>query len=359
MPIFYEVIERWYSENKRDLPWRTTTDPYKIWISEIILQQTRVKQGYEYFLRFIEYYPSIESLANASEDEVMKLWQGLGYYSRARNILFTARFIYEKYGGLFPNTYKEVRELKGIGEYTAAAICSFAFNMPYAVVDGNVYRVLARWRGIDIPIDKVEGKKFFKSLAQELLDNSSPAIYNQAIMDFGAIQCTPVNPNCSICPLKNSCIAYSNGMVAMLPCKSTKIKLKERYFNYIFIRMNDFSFLKKRSNNDIWRSLYEFPMIETNKMVEESEFYTYVKSKFRLDVSKCLVHRCLEKKLKTVLSHQIIYITFYEFVIEDNIKAFEDYEKVAISLLKNFPVPRFMDNFFKEFIFNKLDRIVK
>lgn len=213
MNIFSGTLLDWYAENKRDLPWRNTTDPYLIWISEIILQQTRVAQGYEYFLRFIKRFPDVVSLAAASEDEVMKYWQGLGYYSRARNLHAAAKSM----KGTFPKTYAEVRALKGVGDYTAAAICSFAYDMPYAAVDGNVYRVLSRYFGIDVPIDSTEGKKTFTALAGEVLDKSRPADYNQAIMDFGAVQCTPQSPNCLFCPLSGSCRALSEGKVQQLP----------------------------------------------------------------------------------------------------------------------------------------------
>ena len=209
MNNFSKTLLDWYAENKRDLPWRNTTDPYLIWISEIILQQTRVAQGYEYFLRFIKRFPDVASLAAASEDEVMKYWQGLGYYSRARNLHAAAQSM----KGVFPKTYAEVRALKGVGDYTAAAICSFAYDMPYAVVDGNVYRVLSRYFGIDIPIDSTEGKKTFTTLAEEMLDKSRPADYNQAIMDFGAVRCTPQSPDCLFCPLSGSCQALSEGKV--------------------------------------------------------------------------------------------------------------------------------------------------
>ena len=226
-----EVLLDWYADNKRDLPWRGTTDPYRIWISEIILQQTRVVQGYEYFLRFIRRFPDVRTLASASEDEVLKYWQGLGYYSRARNLHAAAKSM----NGKFPESYQEVRALKGVGDYTAAAICSIAYNMPYAVVDGNVYRVLSRYCGIDVPIDSTEGKKLFAALADEMLDKSRPATYNQAIMDFGAIQCTPQSPNCMFCPLADSCSALSKGQVMQLPVKQHRTKTFNRYFNYTLI----------------------------------------------------------------------------------------------------------------------------
>ena len=231
MNIFSEKLIAWYAENKRELPWRDTTDPYIIWISEIILQQTRVAQGYDYFLRFIHRFPNVTALAEAPEDEVMKCWQGLGYYSRARNLHAAAKSM----NGVFPATYEEVRALKGVGDYTAAAICSSAYGMPYAVVDGNVYRVLSRYFGIDTPVDSTEGKKLFAALADEMMDKSQPAVYNQAIMDFGAIQCTPQSPNCLFCPLVDSCSALKEGTITKLPVKQHKTKTTNRYFIYMYV----------------------------------------------------------------------------------------------------------------------------
>ena len=234
MENFSRKLIDWYRENGRDLPWRRTKNPYLIWISEIILQQTRVAQGYDYYQRFVARFPDVFALAAADEDEVMKYWQGLGYYSRARNLHAAARRMAE--AGGFPVTYAGVRALKGVGEYTAAAICSFAYDMPYAVVDGNVYRVLSRWLGIDTPIDSTEGKKLFVRIADELLDCECPGLYNQAIMDFGALQCTPVAPDCLFCPLSDFCVARLKGIASSLPVKQHKIKVTNRYFNYIYVR---------------------------------------------------------------------------------------------------------------------------
>ena len=272
MNIFSGTLLDWYAENKRDLPWRNTTDPYLIWISEIILQQTRVAQGYEYFLRFIKRFPDVVSLAAASEDEVMKYWQGLGYYSRARNLHAAAKSM----KGTFPKTYAEVRALKGVGDYTAAAICSFAYDMPYAAVDGNVYRVLSRYFGIDVPIDSTEGKKTFTALAGEVLDKSRPADYNQAIMDFGAVQCTPQSPNCLFCPLSGSCRALSEGKVQQLPVKQHRTKTTNRYFNYIYVRMGAHTLIHKRTEDDIWKNLFELPLIETAESITKSSIRGYV-----------------------------------------------------------------------------------
>ena len=314
MNIFSGTLLDWYAENKRDLPWRNTTDPYLIWISEIILQQTRVAQGYEYFLRFIKRFPDVVSLAAASEDEVMKYWQGLGYYSRARNLHAAAKSM----KGTFPKTYAEVRALKGVGDYTAAAICSFAYDMPYAAVDGNVYRVLSRYFGIDVPIDSTEGKKTFTALAGEVLDKSRPADYNQAIMDFGAVQCTPQSPNCLFCPLSGSCRALSEGKVQQLPVKQHRTKTTNRYFNYIYVRMGAHTLIHKRTEDDIWKNLFELPLVETEKDLSEEEFLACPQFHALFAEGEVRMVRILLRGVKHVLSHRVIYTNFYEVTLPDN-----------------------------------------
>ena len=304
MNNFSEILINWYREHKRELPWRESSDPYLIWISEIILQQTRVVQGYDYFIRFIKRFPDVTSLAEADEDEVMKFWQGLGYYSRARNLHAAARSM----NGVFPKTYPEVLALKGVGEYTAAAICSFAYNMPYAVVDGNVYRVLSRYLGIETPIDSTEGKKLFASLAGEFLDKSRPAVYNQAIMDFGAIQCTPQNPACLFCPLAGSCMALSKSMVAQLPVKQHKTKTTERFLNYIYVRAGACTFINKRTGNDIWKNLFELPLIETASSVTEEELLALPEFIKLFDKEEVPVVRSICRNVKHVLSHRVLLI---------------------------------------------------
>ena len=302
-----EVLLDWYADNKRDLPWRGTTDPYRIWISEIILQQTRVVQGYEYFLRFIRRFPDVRTLASASEDEVLKYWQGLGYYSRARNLHAAAKSM----NGKFPESYQEVRALKGVGDYTAAAICSIAYNMPYAVVDGNVYRVLSRYCGIDVPIDSTEGKKLFAALADEMLDKSRPATYNQAIMDFGAIQCTPQSPNCMFCPLADSCSALSKGQVMQLPVKQHRTKTFNRYFNYIYVRMGACTFIAEG----------EVPEV-----------------------------RLVFRNVKHVLSHRVIYANFYEVVLPENSRSFSEYQCIRMEDLEQYPVSRLVHAFLEKYL---------
>lgn len=253
----------WYEREGRDLPWRRTRDPYRIWLSEVILQQTRVAQGMDYYLRFTERWPDVGSLAAASEDEVLKQWQGLGYYSRARNLHAAARQVAERFGGVFPRSVDDVRSLRGVGEYTAAAICSAAYDAPCAVVDGNVYRVLARLFDLDLPIDTAAGRRAFAALAQEELDPARPGLYNQAIMDFGALQCTPAAPRCATCPFADRCLALAAGTVAERPVRLKRAAVRERWFNYLHLTCRGEVALRRRGEGDIWQGLWEFPMIET------------------------------------------------------------------------------------------------
>jgi len=334
----------WYEENKRDLPWRDTKDPYRIWISEIILQQTRVAQGYDYFVRFMERFPDVIALADADEDEVMKYWQGLGYYSRARNLHSAARSIRD--AGGFPTTYQGVLALKGVGEYTAAAICSFAYDMPYAVVDGNVYRVLSRWLGIDIPIDSTEGKKLFARMAQELMDEHRPALYNQAIMDFGALQCMPASPDCLFCPLADSCLALAQGKVDVLPVKQHKTKVTNRFFNYIYVRTNGHTFIRKRTGNDIWRNLYEPLLIEADTDLSENVSAFEQKLQDVLGKTPKRFLKLVRQGVKHVLSHRIIHANFYELRLPDNFGTLEGYQKVAEEDLHKFAVSNLVYQFF-------------
>mgnify|MGYP001598355526 CR=1 FL=1 len=261
--MFSQKLISWYEKNKRDLPWRKTKNPYYIWLSEIILQQTRVEQGLPYYLKFVKKFPTIKELANTSEDEVLNSWKGLGYYTRARNLHFTAKSICENHREKFPGNYEDILKLKGIGKYTAAAIASFAYNLPYPVVDGNVQRVLARVFGVSETFSSSEGEKKFYSLAGNLLNRKNPGNFNQAIMEFGAIHCTPVNPKCMKCIFRESCVAFQTGRVADFPVKSKKAKSRNRYFNYLVIHNGNNIFLDKRQKNDIWKNLYEFPLIES------------------------------------------------------------------------------------------------
>lgn len=313
---FSSTLINWYLINRRILPWRNTTDPYIIWISEIILQQTRVAQGLDYFNRFIHRFPDVFSLANADEDEILKYWQGLGYYSRARNLHAAARTIVETYHGVFPKTFAEIKSLKGIGDYTAAAIASFAWNLPHAVVDGNVYRILSRLFAIDTPIDTTTGKKVFAELAAELLPDDQPGLYNQAIMDFGALQCIPQNPDCNICPLMNHCLAFARNAVQSFPVKQGKTKTRNRYFYFFHIIKGDNTWIQKRNQNDIWKGLYQFPLIETEQQCDWIQLQ-------KLDEFKRLFNECgkikvnlISPEIKHILSHQKLFATFLQVEVE-------------------------------------------
>lgn len=364
MNVFADKLIAWYEENKRDLPWRHTKDPYLIWISEVILQQTRVAQGYDYYMRFVNRFPDVFTLAEADEDEVMRYWQGLGYYSRARNLHAAAKSMAE--AGGFPNTYVGVRALKGVGEYTAAAICSFAYDMPYAVVDGNVYRILSRWLGVDTPIDSVQGKKLFAEAANELLDVHRSALYNQAIMEFGALQCTPTVPDCTMCPLSDSCVALQLGKVDVLPVKQHKTKVTNRYFNYIYVRMGAYTFINKRTGDDIWKNLYEFPLIETTGQSEQDDAMfleklqelwgtdrvTSDKTMFCKEESailqgrKCHFVKLLKSDVKHVLSHRVIHANFYELEMSEETPAPNGWLKVLVKDLHKFAVSNLVSHFF-------------
>lgn len=339
-------IISWYNQNKRELPWRQTTDPYLIWISEIILQQTRVVQGYDYFVRFIQRFPDIESLAHAPEDEVMKYWQGLGYYSRARNLHAAAKSM----NGIFPHTYEGVLALKGVGEYTAAAICSISYNLPYAVVDGNVYRVLSRYFGIESPIDSTSGKKEIKELAQVLIDINRPAQYNQAIMEFGALQCIPKSPDCTVCPLADSCVALGTGKIKQLPVKQHKTQMQDRYLNYLFVRAGEYTYIRKRTENDIWKSLYEFPLIETGEAVAEEQFYSLPAFKSLFAENEIPTVHMAQRDVKHVLSHRILHVNFYEIILSTDSHSFSGYEKIRISNINQYAIPRLIHAFLEKYL---------
>jgi A/G-specific adenine glycosylase len=340
------VLIKWYNENKRDLPWRDTADPYVIWLSEVILQQTRVAQGYSYFNKFIRKYPTVDLLAEADEEEVLKLWQGLGYYSRARNLHTAAKAIVKDYNGAFPREYKEVLKLKGVGEYTAAAVVSLAYNKPYAVVDGNVYRVLSRLFAVGEPIDSSKGKKFFATLAQELLDDANAGLHNQAMMEFGALQCVPVSPKCDICPASAMCLACAQKKVADYPKKEGKQKVRNRYFNYLDIRDNGYMYLHKRTEKDIWQNLYELPLIETNEelSIEGLQDNEIFRKLFEPAAGAGIKYI---GKVKHILSHQVIYASFYRIEVSD-IRPDNDFLKVGVSDADNYPVSRLVHKYLEQ-----------
>lgn len=335
MKNFASVLLDWYAQHKRLLPWRDTQDPYKIWISEIILQQTRVAQGYDYFLRFIDRFPNVRSLAAASQDEVLKYWEGLGYYTRARNLYEAAQSM----NGLFPSTYEKVRSLKGVGDYTAAAICSFAYKMPYAVVDGNVQRVLARIFGIETPADGTAGKKQLAELAQKLLDRNRPDDYNQAIMDFGALQCVPASPDCGVCPFRHCCAAYKTGRVEQLPVRAAKIPPSKRFFSYIYVRQGVYTWLHRREGRDIWRGLYEPPLLESTAPLTEKELE---KTSFWRKYFGRKSPRLQAGPIKHVLSHRIIYAWFYTVKVPLSARLPEGFIRVVEKDLKKYAFPRLL-----------------
>ncbi len=345
MNEFSKILIEWYQVHKRELPWRESTDPYLIWISEIILQQTRVVQGYNYFVRFVERFPDVATLAAADEDEVMKFWQGLGYYSRARNLHAAARSM----NGVFPRTYPEVRALKGVGDYTAAAICSFAYDLPYAVVDGNVYRLLSRYFGIDTPIDSTQGKKFFAALADELLDRRHPAVYNQAVMEFGAIQCVPQSPDCAGCPLSDSCLALSGGKVSQLPVKQHKTKSTDRYFNYLYVRAGTYTYIHKRTGNDIWKNLFELPLVETLLPVPEEEFPAIPAFQTLIAEGESPVIRSVCREVKHVLSHRVIHANFYEVTLPADTLSFAGYQRIPASEIDQYAVSRLVHAYLEKY----------
>ena len=338
---FSRQITDWYRQNKRELPWRQTSNPYFIWLSEIILQQTRVAQGMDYYLKFIEHYPTVYELADANEQDVLNDWQGLGYYSRARNLHTTAKIIQSKFKGKFPDSYEDILSLKGVGTYTASAIASFAYNLPHAVVDGNVYRVLSRIFDIDLPIDSNEGQKTFNQIANELLDKENPSLHNQAIMEFGALQCTPSTPKCSDCPFQLECIALKNGTITERPIKKGKTKIRNRYFHYFNFNNGKETILQKRNEKDIWQHLFEFPKIEFDIDQNIEEIKNKIESLFLIKPSNYYVNK------KHILSHQHIYCTFWEFEqLPDQLD--ENWEIISLPNFTNYPIPRVIDRYLED-----------
>ncbi len=335
---FYNTLETWYLKNKRNLPWRKSSNPYFIWLSEIILQQTRIQQGLDYYNKFTANYPTVYDLAKASEDQILKDWQGLGYYSRARNLHFSAKYICDELNGNFPSTYKEIIKLKGVGDYTASAIASICYHEKTAVVDGNVYRVLSRYFNIDTAINSSKGIKYFKELAQELIQNANPKEYNQAIMDFGSMVCKPQNPICESCPLSDSCIARAKNRINELPVKEKKLKIKNRYLNFIVFDNGQQTVLEKRTGNGIWKNLYQFPMIEADAILSKKEItknalITSLKEyQITLYNSEPIVHK---------LTHQHLFTQFW--IVETELKNTQNLQ--TWSSIDDFAVPKLVHNF--------------
>jgi len=348
--FFHKKLISWYLENKRDLPWRGTSNPYFIWLSEIMLQQTRVVQGLPYYLKFVNTFPTVFDLADASEEKVLKLWQGLGYYSRARNLHLTARHIAYDLKGVFPESFEKLLKLKGVGDYTASAIASICYNQPTAVVDGNVYRVLSRVFGSETPINSSKGVKEFKILAQELIDAKQPGIYNQAIMEFGARFCVPQNPECGTCIFNTKCEALKNKKVSQLPVKIKTLKIKKRYFNYLVVLSNNNeTIVNQRVEKGIWQKLYEFPLIETSKEANSNDIKNHkIFENFKKETPVNSLVLYNEEAVVHKLSHQHLYTRFW---IAEVSKIKES--GTPISMIDTFPVPVLLENFISEFFQSK------
>lgn len=340
---FRASLKRWAQQISRPMPWKGESDPYRIWLAEIILQQTRVGQGWAYYERFLRSFPTVSDLANAPLDRVMKLWEGLGYYSRARNLHHTAQTIVEKYNGVFPERHADILSLKGIGPYTAAAIASFAFGLPYAVVDGNVYRVLARFWGVDTPIDSTAGKKLFSRLAQRCLDDKQPGAFNQQIIDFGALQCRPRNPDCGLCPLRGNCRAYQSGRVSELPVKQKKKPRRKRLFNYLYIQFGESCFIERREKKDIWRKLYQFPLIETSTLPEWEELEQVARRQAWWKEGDASLQG-LSRSYSQSLTHQQIQAVFWKVHLQAPGEAlYAEYRQVENLALREFAFPRIIN----------------
>ncbi len=339
---FKNILIDWYEDHKRDLPWRHTTDPYKIWLSEIILQQTRVVQGMSYYEAFVTNYPTVSDLADASEDDVLTLWKGLGYYSRARNLHYSAKYIMEYHEGKFPTEYKDVIALKGVGKYTAAAICSFAYKLNYPVVDGNVLRVITRLYGITDAIDTPAVVKQVYALSESLIDTDRPDQYNQAIMEFGAMQCTPKSPNCETCPFADICVARAEDIIDQIPYKAKKIKRKSRFFHYIIWEDSGQTLVQRREEKDIWQGLYQYPLIETDSS-NELELADLSQNYKESTIVKMSVQKVSDVHMQK-LTHRDIHTRFYHILVSDiQLVIKEDYFLVDQKKVPNFALPKVID----------------
>ncbi|MEO0722990.1 MAG: A/G-specific adenine glycosylase [Bacteroidota bacterium] len=348
--FFTTTLLDWYEPERRPLPWKHIDNPYLIWLSEIILQQTRAEQGLPYYQKFSTHYPTVSDLAEAPEDEVMKMWEGLGYYSRARNLHAAAKYVHQELGGVFPTTHEGILALKGVGPYTAAAIASFAYNLPHAVVDGNVYRVLSRYFDYEGASDTTEGKKYFAALAQRLLDEKQAGRYNQAIMDFGATVCTPKAAQCKTCPLATECEALANGTVYERPLKLKKLKRRTRYFNYLVVRGSNFRIVEKRRGKDIWQNLYQFPLVETAEEVDEwSAVLRHEGWPEWLSGDQVQLHRRLGPR-KQELTHQRIIANFWEldYLADEPPQVPENFSLVKPENCRNFAFPKIIGWYFDD-----------
>ncbi len=345
---FTQLLMQWHLQtNKRLMPWKGEKDPYKIWLSEIILQQTRVEQGWSYYEKFIQQYPTVQHLAKAKDEQVFKLWEGLGYYNRCKNLLFTARFITQKYKGKFPDQYDDIISLKGIGPYTAAAIASFAYNLPYAVVDGNVFRVLSRVFGIDTAIDSSEGKNTFSTAANKVLDKKQAGLYNQAIMDFGATVCKPMLPTCSHCPLQKICSAFQQGRVNQLPVKEKVLQKKNRWLYYFLFEHDNQILIHKRGGKDIWENLFEFYVVETDAQQKWNNDLVNDWLKEQLDIKKAnIIH--ISEIFAQQLTHQHIKGQFIKIQLSKMPSAFKKYQWIEKKKLQQLALPKFINQYLEQ-----------
>ncbi len=344
---FTEKLLLWNKNtNNRPMPWKGEKDPYKIWVSEIILQQTRVEQGWAYYNRFIKTFPTVQHLAKAPQTEVFKLWEGLGYYSRCKNLIATAHIIAREYNGKFPENYEEILQLKGVGPYTAAAIASFAYNLPYAVVDGNVFRVLSRFFANATPIDSGNGKKIFTTLANELLHKKNPGIYNQALMDFGAVICRPKLPLCNVCPLKAKCGALKKKLVGVLPIKEKKIIQKTRWLYYFILQHNNKIFVRKRGAKDIWENLYEFVLIETASVTETASLLKLLAKENGLQKNDFTLHS-ISALYRQKLTHQTVHGQFIHIHLKKPL-SLAGYKAVSAQALAGLPLPKLITGYLKD-----------
>jgi A/G-specific adenine glycosylase len=342
---FTRKLLKWNSEaNKRSMPWKEEKDPYKIWLSEIILQQTRVEQGMEYYNKYIKAFPTVHHLAKAPNDKVFKLWEGLGYYSRCKNLISTAKVISNEYSGEFPKTYENIRSLKGVGPYTAAAIASFAYDLPHAVVDGNVFRILARYFGITTPIDTAEGRKIYSQLAEALLYKKQPGVYNQAIMDFGATVCKPKNPLCNQCVQRTECEAFKNNWVNQLPVKHKKLKKKTRWIYYFIVRFQDNYYIRKRTSKDIWQNLFEFSILENDGPLELDAVSLCKHAEILTGTNRLMISQ-VSDEVKQQLTHQTIIGHFISVTVHEAPAALHDFLKVPAGDFHMYAFPAFINSF--------------
>jgi A/G-specific adenine glycosylase len=346
-PDFTRRLLQWNKQtNKRAMPWKGEKDPYKIWLSEIILQQTRVEQGWSYYEKFIDAFPTILHLAGANEKKVFKMWEGLGYYTRCKNLIAAAQKVASAYKGKFPSTYDEIKQLPGIGPYTAAAISSFAFNEPYAVLDGNVQRIIARYFGITTPIDTTAGKKLYQTLAQSLLQPDEPGIYNQAIMDFGAVVCKPQNPLCSDCIQQKDCEAFKHNMVSQLPVKQKTIVRKERWLYYFIIECQGKIYIRQRTGRDIWENLFEFVLFESPAAVDEiTNKLPFLKK--LVNGHSFQIHN-ISRMYRQQLTHQTIHGRFIKISVKESLPSLKDFLLIEKNQLSQYAFPRFITTFLGE-----------